>query len=295
VIAVFLNPAARVDPPEDGAAVLTGLFAAAGAAVRIVTLDPGVATAAAVRAAVTEGADAVVAAGGDGTVSSVASALVGGNTPFGVLPLGTLNHFAKDLHIPLDLGQAVATIVAAHTTRVDVGEVNARHFINNCSIGVYPDIVVERERLRQQGYRKWTAAALAIAHVLRQYRGLRVRLETAHAHARARTPFVFVGNNEYETEGFRLGARKRIDCGRLFAYLAPRMHARDLPKMLALALLGRVRTTHSLESFPTSELEVDTPGRLRLRVALDGEVRVMTPPLRYRILPAALSVIVPAR
>ena len=211
-----------------------------------------------------------------------------------MLPLGTLNHFAKDARIPLDLEGAVATVVAAHVTSVDVGEVNGRTFINNSSIGVYPDIVVEREKLRKQGYRKWIAFALATARILRRYRGLVVRLTADDATARARTAFLFVGNNEYETDGLDLGARARLDGGQLVAYFAPRVHARDLPKLLALALAGRAKEHHALESFAATALHVDTPGRHRLRVALDGEVTVMTRPLRYRIRPRSLRVIVPA-
>jgi YegS/Rv2252/BmrU family lipid kinase len=295
VIAVLLNPAAGIAATEDRAARLAGLFEAAGATARIVTLGAGDNTAAAVHAAVADGAASVVAAGGDGTVNSVASALVGSQTPMGVLPLGTLNHFARDLGIPFDLPLAVATIVAAQTTRVDVGEVNARYFLNNSSIGVYPDIVVERERLRTQGRRKWTAFAIACARVVRHYRGLTVGVRARDATQKTRTPFLFVGNNEYQTEGLRLGARTRLDGGTLFAYLAPRVRTRELPKLLALALMGRARSSHALESFAATALHVSTPRRHHLRVSLDGEVTVMHPPLYYRARPLALSVIVPAR
>jgi diacylglycerol kinase family enzyme len=271
------------------------LFEAAGADARIVELGSPAQAPDAARSAVAQGASAVVAGGGDGTVSSVASVLVGSTTPLGVLPLGTLNHFAKDAGIPLDLEGAVATLVAAHVTSVDVGEVNGRTFINNSSIGVYPDIVVERERLRKEGHRKWTAFALASARILRRYRGLVVRLSAEEGTAHVRTAFLFVGNDEYETDGLNLGARKRLDGGQLVAYLAPRVHARDLPKLFVLALAGGARNRHALESFAVTELHVHTPGRRRLRVALDGEVIRMTRPLRYRARPRSLRVIVPAR
>src|SRR5207237_165954 len=159
-------------------------------------------------------------------------------------------------------------IVDRHTARVDVGEVNGRPFLNNSSIGLYPDLVVERERLRQRGHRKWIAGALAVAAILRNYRGILVRLTSAEATGRARTPFMFVGNNEYETEGLRLGGRPHVDCGKLFGYLAPRVHTRELPKLLAAALLGRTHSARTLRSFPATELEVETPGRHRVRVAL---------------------------
>jgi len=295
MIAVLLNPASGTTETRDRSARVARLFEAAAADAQIVELQSGAQAADAARSAVSHGAAAVVAGGGDGTVSSVASVLVGSMTPLGVLPLGTLNHFAKDAGIPQDLGAAVATVMAAHVTSVDVGEVNGRTFINNSSIGVYPDIVTEREKLRKQGYRKWMAFALASARILRRYRGLVVRITAEAAIARARTAFLVVGNNEYETDGLDLGARARLDGGQLVAYLAPRVHARELPKLLALALVGRAKGHHALESFAATELHVHTPGRHRLRVALDGEVAVMTRPLRYRTRPGSLRVIVPAR
>jgi diacylglycerol kinase family enzyme len=228
-------------------------------------------------------------------VSSVASVLAGSPTPLGILPLGTLNHFAKDAGIPQDLDKAVATVVAGHVAEVDVAEVNGVTFINNASIGIYPDIVVEREQLRRQGYRKWTAFALATATILRRYRGLVVRLTADDATERARTTFLFVGNNEYQVDGLNLGARARLDGGQLFAYFAPRVHTRDLPKLLALALAGRAKQEHGLESLSASDLHVDTPRRRRLRVALDGEVRVMTRPLHFHTRPRSLRVIMPER
>jgi diacylglycerol kinase family enzyme len=244
--------------------------------------------------AVAEGVGLIVAGGGDGTISCVAGAVAGTRTKLGVLPLGTLNHFAKDVGIPVDLEQAVAAIVAGRQRSVDAGAVNDRIFVNNSSIGIYPDIVAAREDLRHQGHRKWAAFALATARILRQYRGVRVRLEAGALARTAVTPFLFVGNNEYQVEGIRLGSRLKLDAGRLYAYLAPRLRGPDLPKLLALALTGRAMETHALESFATRDLEVETPAMRAVRVALDGEVTFMSVPLRYRILPRALSVIVPA-
>jgi diacylglycerol kinase family enzyme len=213
--------------------------------------------------------------------------------PMGVLPLGTLNHFAKDLGLPLDLGEAVKTIANRRTVKVDVGEVNGRTFLNNSSIGIYPDIVMEREALRRRGFRKWTAFAVATAKILRHYRGLVLKITAGGPAETARTPFLLVGNNEYQIDGIHLGDRSRLNGGRLSAYHAPRVHARELPRLLALALAGRARENHILESFLARELRVETPGRRSLRVALDGEIVRMTAPLHYRIRPLALRVIVP--
>ena len=184
--------------------------------------------------------------GGDGTVSAVAAALAGTSTPLGVLPLGTLNHFAKDAGIPLDLRKAVQTVAARHSKRVDVGRVNDRIFINNSSIGVYPSFVESRERLRPQGHSKWAALALATADVLRRESEVTIRLEGDARGFCTRTPFVFVGNNEYLAEGLKLGARTRLDAGRLYAYFAPPVRTRHLPRLFAQALFGLARREHAL-------------------------------------------------
>ena len=235
----------------------------------------------------------IVAAGGDGTVSGVAAALAGTETALGVLPLGTLNHFAKDLHIPLDLRQAVEVITARQIRRVDVGEVNGRIFINNSSIGIYPSIVEEREQLRHQGYHKWPATAVATMRVLRRYRGVTVRIAVDGRERTWRTPFVFAANNQYEIDGIGLGGRARLDQGKLFVYLTPRTHARELPVLVVKALLGRACESGAFEIVQASEVKIDTRMARRIRVAFDGEVATMRTPLIYRARPGALRVVVP--
>jgi len=292
LITVILNHAAGTKRDDDVRTRLADLFHAARVPVEIVACEAADAVGAASLAA-RSGADAVVAAGGDGTISGVAAALAGSNTSLGVLPLGTFNHFAKDLGIPLDPELAVKTIAGGRMKRVDVGAVNDRIFVNNSSLGVYPDIVWERESLRQRGHRKWEAFAVASARVLRHYRGHRVTITAGESTRSVRTPFLFVGNNEYQVEGLRLGGRTRLDGGQLVAYLAPRVHGRELPKMLAMALVGRASKNHSLESFAARDFQIDMRHGGPVRVALDGEVLLMKTPLRYRVHPLALSVLVP--
>ena len=290
LITVLLNPAAgRADERK---AEIAERFLAVGFEALIVELRRGQDPAEVARTASTR-TSIVVAAGGDGTVSRVADGLVGTPAVLGVLPLGTLNHFAKGLRIPLDLEKAVATIATPRVGHVDVGRVNERVFINNSSIGIYPSIVEAREELRRLGYRKWTAFALATFRVLRRYRGVFVRIEVDGRQSVWRTPFVFVGNNEYEVDGIRLGARARLDGGRLFTYLAPRVRTRELPLLLARALLGRVRQSGAFEVVSAPELWIDTPNAKRVRVAIDGEIVTMTTPLHYRTRPGALRVLLP--
>jgi diacylglycerol kinase family enzyme len=176
-------------------------FEAAGCDAAIQITD-GTRIAADCARALENGARVLVAGGGDGTVSSVAHALGGSDAVLGVLPLGTLNHFAKDLGLPLDIEAAARAIAARQTTCVDVGEVNGRSFVNNSSIGLYARLVAERKKRERVGLSKWIAHGIAAVRVWsRYYRRLHVTLRGKVVDRRTRTPFVFVGNNEYQLSG----------------------------------------------------------------------------------------------
>ena len=294
-IVVILNAAAGAVTSRPAiAAEVRDLFQAAGRDAGIVTLQAGQNPTEAARDASTRAA-IVVAAGGDGTVSSVAAGIIESAAALGVLPLGTLNHFAKDAHIPLDLSEAVAVIAAGNTGRVDVGTVNDRVFVNNSSIGVYPDIVREREALRERGYRKWPAMAVATRRVLKRYQGMTVRIEVEGQVRSWRTPFVVVGNNEYAIDGLQVGARIRLDAGRLFLYVSPRSRARDIPVLLAKAVAGRASRSGAFEIIAAAGATIDARRARLVPVATDGEVVTLGTPLRYRSRPGALRVVIPRR
>jgi diacylglycerol kinase family enzyme len=247
----------------------------------------------AAREALARGMAMVVAGGGDGTINAVASVLVDSGVPFGVLPLGTLNHFAKDLNIPLELDAALNNLAQGRRTRVDVGEVNGRIFLNNSSLGLYPDIVRDREKQqRRLGRGKWMAFCWATMAALRRYPFLNLRLALNGQHHARRTPFVFIGNNEYRMEGFNIGERERLDGGTLSLYVAQRPGRLGLLRLAFHALFGHLARLKDFDVVLARELAIETR-HTRLRVATDGEVTVMATPLHYRIRKAALCVVVP--
>jgi YegS/Rv2252/BmrU family lipid kinase len=235
---------------------------------------------------------AIVAAGGDGTVNTVAAAAVDGGKILGVLPLGTLNHFARDLNIPFDLEAAAHTIVAGHTTDVDVAEVNNRIFLNNSSLGLYPTIVRERQKRERLGFRKWPAFFWATIQAFRRYPFLDVQLRVNGELLDRLTPFVFVGNNEYAMDLFNVGLRDRLDRGVLSIYITHRTSRLKLISLALRAVFGRLRDDKDFLALASNEVKIQTRRR-RLRVAFDGEVDVMKSPLNYRVRPGALRVIVP--
>ena len=291
-IAVILNPrsgSANLGRIRDE---LVGLFTAHDLVPAFHLLKAREHAADVARKVVTEGSGIVVAAGGDGTIGATASAVAGSESVLGVLPMGTFNHFAKDLGIPADLAGAVAVIARGRVIPVDIAEVNGRKFVNNSSLGIYPNIVTVRERERRRGRSKWLAFVHATLQVLRRSPFLKVRVSADPEGIVHQTPFVFVGNNEYQIQGLEIGTRASIDRGRLFVYVAAPISRAELVWMALTALFRRLDSERTLSVFCVEETWIDTRRR-HVRVSTDGEVRRMTSPLHYRILPGALRVLAP--
>jgi diacylglycerol kinase family enzyme len=226
-------------------------------------------------------------------VSAVADVVRGSGTALGVIPVGTLNHFAKDLGIPLDPAEAVRVIAAGRCVGVDVGEVNGRGFINNASLGLYADLVRKRQRQQRRLHRsKRTAMLWAALEVLGRSRLLDLRLELDDRTQECRAPFVFVGNNHYVLEGFEIGKREQLDAGILSVYTTRRGSGAGLIGLALRALFGRLRQADDFMESAVRLLRVESPHR-RLLVATDGELHALDTPLEFRIRPRALQVIVP--
>jgi diacylglycerol kinase family enzyme len=291
-VAVILNPASGSAGRDTTPERIVELFAAEGRVATVLAAEPGRTVADQARAAVEAGCRVAIAAGGDGTVNAVATALLGRDVALGVLPMGTLNHFAKDLGLPLELAEAVHVAARGTMRRVDVGQVNGRIFLNNSSIGVYPRVVELRRRWESTGMGKWVAALWASLVVLRRRPFMGVRIRTADETVVRLTPFVFVGNNEYRMVGLRAASRESLTGGRLALCV---MHASLRRSLLLLAwevLWRGVDQVRELELFLVSEATIETRRR-HLQVSLDGEVAVLASPLEYRILPLALRVMMP--
>ncbi len=281
--------------PEESDAKIRELFQTHGAEARIVNPDREKDLAALAREAAEGTEDTVVAGGGDGTISAVASALADSGKTLGVLPLGTLNHFAKDLQIPLDLPGAIETIMRGQTTAVDVGQVNDRVFINNSSLGLYPRIVANREAQEERLARsKWWALFWAASRAFRRFPFLHLKITVEDKQLARRTAFLFVGNNEYEMAGFNLGGRACLNAGKLGLYLTHRTGRLGLIRLASRALVRRLEQAADFEVYCVQEalIEARQPSLL---VATDGEISRMDTPLRYRIRPAALRVRIPQK
>jgi diacylglycerol kinase family enzyme len=292
-IAVVMNDTSGSGDCAPKAKLVGELLTAAGRESRIVVARGGKQLRQAVERAVADGCDSLLAGGGDGTINTAASVLVGRDIPLGVLPLGTLNHFAKDLAIPLELEDAAKVVLDGTLCRVDVGEVNGHIFLNNSSLGVYPAIVRLRERYQAGGLGKWVAALWASLTVLRRNPFMAVRIKADGEATVRRTPFVFVGNNEYRMVGLQAGSRDSLVGEHLAVYVLNAERRVGLLRLGWQVLLKGVDQVKELDLLTVDSATIETR-RPWLQVALDGEVVSLQSPLEYLIRPASLRVHVPA-
>jgi diacylglycerol kinase family enzyme len=275
------------------AELLRDEFRAAGIEVEV-RLAPAGKIAAQLRAAAAERPAAIYIAGGDGTLSTAAGELSDTGISLGPVPLGTLNHFARDLGMPVERREAIAALAQGYVADIDVGEVNGRVFINNCSIGSYPEAVRKRDALRRMhGTRKWPAMLLASLSAFRRLRRFRVHIVAPDTRLQVRTPFILVANNRYTGNLFNDCLRPQLHEGRLFVYTT-RAHRRLALLRLAWQSLTRtIDAADGLETHALAEATI-TPARGgALPLAIDGELANLPPPLRFRIRPRALRVITP--
>jgi diacylglycerol kinase family enzyme len=245
-------------------------------------------------AAVEGGATLVIAAGGDGTMSAVAGALAGSDTALGLLPLGTLNHLARDLGIAFDLDEAAAVIAAGHEERIDVARIGERRFVNNSAIGIYPLMVADRDAQQARlGRSKRFAMLIAGLRTVVRFHHHRLRLTINGSETETiDTALLFVGNNDYRLDAGGAGQRATISDGQLCVIAMRRMGRAAFFAALVRALAGRSRDDDMIRIDDVQTLRVASR-RSHLRVAIDGETCHLSPPLDYAIEAGALRVIVP--
>lgn len=279
---------------DEGAARIAAAFSAHNIDADLRLTEPGAIVEAFREAARAPGLDAVVAGGGDGTLSCAAGQLADSGRPFGILPLGTLNHLARDAGIPAGIEEAAAVIAGGHTRTIDVAEVNGRVFVNNSSVGLYPDMVRLREAQQERmGRGKRLAMLSASLASLRSFRRHKLWISAPGLEAPVRTPLLFVGNNRYQVNLFALGKRERLDEGELCLYAIRARGRLHLFWAGIRGVFGRLDQQRDFVTFYGKEAEISSD-RPMLTVSIDGETERMEMPLRYRIRPGALKLIVPA-
>jgi len=268
-------------------------FLAAGATADIMLLD-GSEMAGAIRELAGQH-ERLVVAGGDGTVSCAAGVLAGTQTELAILPLGTLNHLARDAGIPEDLNQAAAVAINGAVRPIDTVQVGDRTYVNNASIGIYPRMVRSRETLQDQGWSKRTAALPAAWAALTKAHDLQLEVDTGDGPQPLVTPLLFVGNNRYSLESGSVGQREALDQAELCVFAVRHRPRLALAWFALRTLFGRSDHTSDFVAIAACDaLKVRSP-RPALDVALDGEVQRISMPLEFVVRPKSLRLVAPSR
>jgi len=238
----------------------------------------------------------VVAAGGDGTINAVVEATLGSGCPFGVLPLGTFNYFGRVHGIPSEPKVACQMLLAPRAFAVQVGLVNDRVFLVNGSIGLYPELLEEREEAKQRlGRSRFVAMGAALATLLRPHRLLRIAVEAKGSRTALVTPTLFVGNNRLQLERVGIPAASLVERHRLVAVVLRPVGILAMLALIVRALFGRLGEAERVTSFGFERMTVRSRfGRGRFKVATDGEVSWLTGPLTFRVAPHPLLLLRPA-
>jgi diacylglycerol kinase family enzyme len=238
----------------------------------------------------------VVAAGGDGTINTVAQATLGSDCCFGVLPLGTFNYFSRAHGIPAELPAACEILLGTRAFEVQVGLVNDRVFLVNSSIGLYPQLLEDREAAKNQlGRSRWVAIGAALKTLFTVHLRLRLEIESKAGKRQLVTPTLFVGNNRLQLERVGIAEGAELDHHRLAAVTLRPVSAFGMLRLVLRAIFGRLGEAEEVTSFEFERLTVRTRiGPRRFKVATDGEVELLRAPLTFRVAPHALWLLRPA-
>ncbi len=289
----ILNPGSGAQKQQEFAEELSRVFEEHGGDLRIGLARDSKHIYQFAREAVAEHCPLVLAGGGDGTISAVASVLAGTDTALGVLPMGTFNYFARRLGIPLDIGAAARLCFEGEIRPVSLGEVNERIFLNNASIGLYPSMLREREKTyRRFGRSQFLAYYAALLTLIETRRHMKVFVTTRHEQHEMRTPLVFAVNNSYQLEQYELEGSECVKEGGMATYILPPVGRMGLLR-LGWRMLRRNLEPHTDFKLVCSEgMRVET-SRSTIDVAYDGEMERMQTPLTFRVRKDALRVLVP--
>jgi diacylglycerol kinase family enzyme len=293
----IVNAASGSSAPEDTRAAIEGELAEAGRTGELRFTRPADLAQAADQAALTalNRHSAVVAVGGDGTINAVAQAAHAQGCAMGLVPQGTFNYFARTHGLPEDASEA--TRVVLRGAPVQVGVVNEQLFLVNASLGLYPEMLKDREAYTARfGRHRLVVLFASATTLLRSDRPLRLSIRCEGAVREITTPTLFVGNNRLQLERMGLPEAKAPDTGRLAAVMLRPTGTLAMLGLMLRGALGTLGEADTIERFEFTQMQVRPrllPGRHSIRVAMDGEVRRLRVPLDIGCSPRPLFLIKP--
>ena len=286
---LLMNPRAGSFSASEESALRT---LAAENGLRVLEVRPELDVRREIRETLARGLRTFLVAGGDGSIHHAIQALVGTEGILGIVPVGSVNHLARDLGIPLDWRAAFDVALRGEMRQIDVGLVNGRYFLNSIMLGIYPTLSTYREKFRST-HSKWVAYAKAIRLALRNFPHVTMVVELDDRVETVRTQMFTVAVNAYDLSQVGLVSPKiTFNDGRLSMYSLSFMRRLEFIAAAARFFRGRVDEISGFRRVRTRQLRIDTPRR-KLRLSVDGEVMELETPLQVGVVPASLLVRAP--
>jgi diacylglycerol kinase family enzyme len=237
----------------------------------------------------------VVVVGGDGTINAVTQAVLPSGLRFGVLPQGTFNFFGRCHGLPTgDAAAGMTALLDAQERPVQVGMVNQRAFLVNASLGLYPELLEQREQDKQRfGRHRLVALGSGLAVLLGTRPRLRLELECDGERQQLHTTTLVIGNNRLQLEQLGLKEADEVEHGRLVGIAVKPVGRWRMLGMAAMGMLGRLGEAQNVQNFAFSTLALHVRGRRRIKLALDGEITHLPLPLHIRVADKPLRLLVP--
>ncbi|MEO8243501.1 MAG: diacylglycerol kinase family protein [bacterium] len=295
-ICIIMNAGSGQQDAGLGPEKIEAAFVDLGAACTVKLIDDGATIEAETRNALNEGYKKIVAAGGDGTICAVASAIRGSAAAMGILPLGTFNYVARSLDVPTDVAAAAKVIVQAKSRTMRIATLNDSVFLNNASLGAYPAILETREGIYKRWGRSRPAAYWAVIKTLGTVRPpLRLRITADGKTRDVRSPLVFVVNNAYQLRQMGVEGADLIEDGKMVVFIAPDATRIEMIRMAAVIAMGMGLPERKFEVMSGAEILIEGIGRRSRRsraIARDGEREHLSLPFRLKVIEDALTVLV---
>lgn len=288
-LSVIVNPGSGDHDTQQTRDLLARVFRDAGRQAAFVPVDSPQSLAAASREAAVRAAKSggvLVAVGGDGTINTVAEAAWRAGCVLGVIPQGTFNFFGRSHGIAQEAEAAATALLRGQVQPVQVGEVNGRLFLVNASLGLYPQLLQDRESFKDQlGRHRWVAVLSGLVTLFEWRRQLTLEIELDGKRTVLTTPTLFVGNNRLQLEriGIDRDTAGRVGEGRLAAIATKPIGSWRMVALMLRGAIGRLGDAEQVHSFAFRTLTVQVRRMRRMKVAADGEVGVLTPPVRFSV------------
>ncbi|NJO12895.1 MAG: diacylglycerol kinase [Gammaproteobacteria bacterium] len=300
VLHIVLNAASGSADADESRRAIEEILTASGRRFELLPVqDPKHLEAMAQRAveAAVHDQGAIVAAGGDGTINAVARAALPTGRPFGIIPQGTFNYSSRAHGIPLEAAAATRALLTARIKPIQAGMVNDRIFLVNASLGMYPELLEDRERYKQRfGRRRIVAIYSGLLTLLRTHRQLALDIECDQEHELVRTPTLFVGNNPLQLEQFGLPGAEDVQRRRLAAVIVKPVSNMTMLWLAVRGALGQLGEEARIRHFAFRRMVVRAPPGHRsrqIKVATDGEICRMPLPLEFKVAAQPLLLMVP--